>query len=310
MDQTALPTDSSEPLAPLRKGIKRVPKSSVSVRVKRANRTPSKTERWEIIEAFCSGTTDFSVLGHKFSTSNKEISRVITGHWDKLTNLREAKLLTDSQNYPSIHKSSSYHALKSICRAQEDPNGKFHELLSLASDPVLSDSEITFASTYVVTGSYAVALKEAKLDIGVLKAGKNETGESQALRMRCAYLKAKPNVAAFIMKLKQDSFIPEAIDKNFIQAELLEQLSHAKEDHTSQGALGKKNQLRIIEALGRTIGAFQDKVLIEKIDPAAALDYLESLNIAEAEVISPISESLEESTLELPYHKAGETYVG
>lgn len=265
------------------------PTTASTTRIKRANRTPSTQEKWEIISLFCSGSTDFTKLGHQFSTSNKEISRVITNHWDKLSNLREAKLLTESQTRTNPHKSAEYHALKAIARAQEDPNGKFLELLSEDNAPLLTDHEIVFATIYVTTGSYIQALNESKLDMGILKKG-GEANESMALKMRCSYLRAKPNVAAYIMKLKSDRFIPEAIDKTFIQRELLEQLSAAKEDIKSQGPMGKKLQLRITEALGRSVGAFADVVKIEKVDPASALDYLESLAEADIRITSDVAE--------------------
>jgi len=66
------------------------------------------------------------------------------------------------------------------------------------------------------------------------------------------------------------------VSKKYVQSELIKQVEQLKEviasDNGSQRARGA--MLKAIELLGRSVGAFVDKVQVEQVDPSKALDQL------------------------------------
>lgn len=263
----------------------------IITKTRKKPKTPSVEDTQAILIDFISGETNHQTLAIKYSTTSGIVAKILTRHWKTFTNLRESKLLIDSQKYDDVHKSGSYIALKSMGRAL-GMNEKFTDLLSEDDSQILSDHEVAFCLHYVSTGNSFTSVKESKLSVGLLQEKSEESRHKYkvACRLRSTYLKNKPNVAAFINQLKSEKFLPEVIDKQFVQRELLEQLELIKEDDELSTYRKKTLALKTIESIGRTVGAFSETLRIEKVDPAEALDALAKLNQVDARIVEPVLE--------------------
>jgi hypothetical protein len=254
----------------------------------------TKEVREEIVKDYMDSEPfpDLKAIATKYTLSQSAVSIIIRDHWEHLTNLREAILLKESTRYPDVHKSSSYLSLKKIQRSSK-MNDEFLSLLSEDSSGLLSDEEIVFCQLMILSGNHETALEESGLAVGLLVPSTSATPEAKkgyriALTLRASFLKLKPNVASFLTQLKSEKYFPDSIDKTSIQRELLHQLDVLNEDITMPLSNKQKLKLSVVEALGRTVGAFSDTLRIEKIDPAKALDYLDTLTSADAGI--PLTE--------------------
>jgi len=250
----------------------------------------SPDETFAIVKDFVGGTTDYKELAEKYNTNTSNISQAISRVWASLTNLKETKILSihvnnhnSNRNNPS--PSRGYLSLKAI-QESKDINKKFLTLLSDDNDPYLTDNELLFSQILVTTGNPLTAIEESGLATGLMKkAGENATDTlryTTACRLRAEYLRTKPNILSYITSLREEKVQPliDSIDKEFIQSELLQELSAIKEDVKMPSATRHTLIAKTIENLGRTVGAFSDKIQIEELSPSDALDYLESLDSA------------------------------
>jgi len=269
-------------------GTKTKPKTQKTIIVRKKLRSNYSPEDHTKIVTDYIGGLSVQELSTKYVLQPKTIYELITSHWEALTNIRETTLLSHPtvQGSNSHHKSYAYHALKQIQRSSS-MNEKFIDELSDDESMTLSDREVKFALLLISTGNSKKALLDSGLDLGLIKGktsrkstGSKVDGWNLGITLRCEYLKQKPNVAAFINELRVQKYLPDAVDLQFIQRELLEQLEQAKEDD-SMTAYNQKNMVKTLtEDLGRTIGAFSDRIQVESVNPAEALDLLAQLNSA------------------------------
>ena len=258
-------------------------KTGKTSRVKVRRNSIKGLHKYKIIEGFISGKS-YKELAEEFNTSDKNIIRIISEHWKVLTNTRETKLLVDSQKNINNHVFTSpiYKTLKDIHEVSKI-NEKFLDALSEDTSTVLTDAEYTFCYRYVNTGDAIEALKDAGLDVGLLRFQGSKRADTTlaALRLRADYLKSKPNVAQYISELKKQAFDEEVVSKEFIQRELLEELHRIKESDRLPAATKHSLTLKTLDKLGKTVGAFAEIMRVEEVDPAAALDELEKLREAD-----------------------------
>lgn len=252
----------------------------------------SDMDRLKVVHKYMTSDCSSSQLAEEFNTSPKNIDLIVQRHWTTLSNIRETKILTASTNVVDNHKSSAYMALKAIGRVPQI-NKEFLDKLSGPDDPLLTDNELQYCYNLIATGDNLKALEAADLHRGLMtaKSDKNRNQYRLACSLRGHYLRQKKNVAEYIIKLKEEQYIPEAVDKQFIQRELLETLHHQKE-----GGEPTDKRLRTVELLGKTVGAFSDVIKVEEVDPAKALDYIDSLAKADDSVCTDVIEYSEEST--------------
>jgi len=242
-------------------------------------------ERLSVVFDYMSTDLTLEQLAEKHQTTSKNIDLIVSRHWKSLTNIRETKILTNGsakgQNHLD-HKNGAYMALKTLGKASSI-NDDFLMKLSGEHDRLLTDNELQYCYNFVATGNNLTALESADLNKGLLtsQSDKNRNQYKLSCQLRGHYIRQKPNVAEYILKLKEEMYLPSLVDKGFIQKELLEILHHQKE----QG-VANKEALRTIELLGKTVGAFSDVIKIEEVDPSKALDYLESLSQADAHMIT------------------------
>lgn len=267
-----------------------IAKDTVKRRIAKSNLT--EEQRYSIIQDYMTSDMSTSEIAQKYSTTEKNIELIVSRHWKTLTNVRETKMLT-SGSYTNDHKNGSYMALKAINRVPSI-NEDFLMLLSDPSDLVLTDNELQYCFNYVVTGDNLHALSEAGLTVGLM-GSKSDKGRNQyqlSCRLRGHYIRQKKNVAQRIFELKKEAFLPEIIDKNFVQSELLEQLNQLKE--CTDSSTVRSQTLKTIELIGKSVGAFSDVIKVEEVDPGKALDYLESLSNADASLVTGTLDLLED----------------
>ena len=205
---------------------------------------------------------------------------MVNRFWKSLTNMRESRALIAADT------KDARTALQEL-NGTELINEKFLEKLSDPSHDLLTDEEANYAWIYVHTGDIREALKGSNLDVGLHKEKKRDSRFSfdRALVLRGQYLNSKPNVVQYIKELRESRLVDANVGKSRIQSELVEQL-----DRLKNRADGKHEAqiTRTIELLGKTVGAFVDRVEIQEVNPENALDKLiEMATAAEVKEVAP-----------------------
>lgn len=244
----------------------------------------TEDDRINIVKDYMSSEMSNSEIAKKYSTTDKNVELIVTRHWKSLTNVREAKSLMGDQMNNLNHKGGNYHALKAIQKVP-NINEEFLQLLSDPSDPVLTDAELKYCWLYVATGDNYQALHDAGLHVNLFgnQGDKKRHEYLLACRLRGLYIRQKDNVAKYLQRLKEEQYLPDIIDRAFVQRELLEQLHKLKESNDDGSMVREIN--KTLEMIGRTVGAFSDVIKVQEVDPAKALDYLETLAHADAQLI-------------------------
>jgi len=258
-------------------------RSNRPMTVKKRKHTVSTELGLKIVQDYMETDLTTTQLAEKYSTTEKNIELIVSRHWKALTNVRETRNLIGNQMSSLNHKGGNYLALKAINKVPSI-NQDFLDLLSAPEDKLLTDNELQYAMVFCATGDNYHAIHEAQLDVGLMgsKGDKQRHQYELAVKLRGVYLRRKENVAKYIMQLKEETFLPDVVDHNLIKAELLEQLAQQKES----GTAARRDILNTIHMLGKTVGAFSDVVKVQEVDPGKALDYLESLAQADAELVS------------------------
>jgi hypothetical protein len=136
----------------------------------------------------------------------------------------------------------------------------------------IEDGAAIFAYFLAATGDAKFALESAGLHLGV-PANATKQSKEYVWKTRAQYLLEIPEVKR-IMQEEYDKKIKDfRLDKPDIQIELLQQIQELKNivpyDPRQRG-----NLLKSIELLGRTIGAFTDRVEVEEVDAKSGLQLL------------------------------------
>ncbi len=273
--------------------VTKLPAAPKTLRRRTTESKITKEERLLIVKDYMETDLTNAEIGEKFKTTAKNVEMIVSRHWKSLTNVRETKNLVNGQSSKNIHKNSNYMVLKSIGSVPMI-NKDFLSLLSEPDDHLLTDHELQYCYNFAVTGDNYQSINNSGLTIGLTgSAGDKKRHEFQlACRLRGHFLRNKKNVAEYIIKLKEEQFLPDVIDKAFVQKELLEQLAQLKESNDDGANRAQIN--KTIENIGRTVGAFSDVIKVEEVDPAKALDYLESLASADATQLLGNTQILEE----------------
>jgi len=221
-------------------------------------------DKWNLLKDYCSGQYNNVELGENYRLSNDSVETFISTIYKKLQNVREIRMLIGTSYNPTFSE---------IMRKKhvdvEHINESFLSLLSGPEEP-LTDQEILFCEFLIEYGEDHTAIAKAKLDISLKKSDKGSY--FQGCKLRAFYLKKKPNIAAYITKARQENLgVLENHGKEYIQSRLIEIVEQL-------GNLGDKSslthQLKALESLARTVGAFEDKVTIETANGDDALDRL------------------------------------
>lgn len=203
-------------------------------------------------------------LEEKYNLHRADIRAFINLSLSNLMNFKERNVLRMRGCKDQVILQRSLQKLKDMELITET----FLSLLSPSSSPTLSDEEALFAQLYIRTGNSEEAIKGAGLDDGLVNTG---AGYRRAILVRSSYLREKPNVKGYIDTLRSSLFSPQDIEKGKIQELLIEEIYKMKEEGNPRD---KTNLRQTIELLGKTIGAFTEKVEIHEVDPSKSLDAL------------------------------------
>lgn len=226
----------------------------------------TKKHKYDIIDDYIYSSLTNGEIAEKYKTSVKNVGLIVARHWKCLSNVRETKQLIQTQ-----FSNGTEVFLKSEILDTEKINRDFLDLLSEPDSLVLTDHEIIFCELYNDDNDDIRSLEESKLNAG-LKKTKDERDKEEykhSLQLRSFYLRRKPNVAQYLNQIKRER-VKQIVDgKEFIQTELLSVIERLK-SHGSPQAL--TTYLKAVESLGRTYGAFEDKLSINDLSGDEALD--------------------------------------
>lgn len=223
----------------------------------------SNEEKWTLLSQYLDNRYTKRQLGSFYNLKKTQVEAFINHLYRKMKNIIETKAL---DNLP-IEASGVDIKLFKAMRDTDHINEAFLKNLS-KEDEMLSDKELLFTTYLHEYGNELRAIRESGLDIGL---NKNEVSSyKEACKMRALYLKRKENVRSYLYELRKRSLdVLEEDGKSYIQShliQLLEQLSK----NTDRSSL--TSQLKTIEHLARTMGAFEDKVTVENVSGDDVLD--------------------------------------
>jgi len=230
-----------------------------------------------IVFDYADGTLSVSEIAKKYSTTDKNVGLIVNRHWKALTNMRESRALLSQDPNLVNSKKSNGNGVAVVLQELEKVKEFNTEFTGLLSDPdaaLLSDAEAIYCWTYVHSGDTYDAIRTAGLDAGLYK-DKEEIARfsyDRAMKLRAMYLNNKPNVVSYIKELRETRLIDADVGKARLQSELLEQLDQMKSSGNSNKF--RSQILKTIELLGKTVGAFTERIEIHEVDPANALDQL------------------------------------
>jgi len=237
-------------------------------RNKDLTKSQSQTKKLQVILLYTNGKT-YKEIADELGWTELSIKREIAKHFEALKvlisteNLIASQTLDDKGVTGSIQSKSLFTSQKKI---DKDINEKFLSLLSSERDAVLSQEEIFFCYLLVHEGDELKALHDSGLASGLVK---RNTSYKRAAKLRILMLKGKRNLIRYISNL-QISYAKEMnLNKESIQSEIISQLRQLKEQNNPKNA---PTIAKLTEQLGRTVGAFSDKIVIEEVNFDQAMD--------------------------------------
>jgi hypothetical protein len=157
---------------------------------------------------------------------------------------------------------------------------KLKDICSGDTDETLSQAELLYCYIWVHTGSNDTALKESGFS-EIL-----DTKSSNRKQLFGMFLRDKPNLKQYIQTLQKIQLEEVKASKQHVQYELTKQVEQLREAVARGGRPSDRGHLlRAIELLGKTVGAFEERVRITEVSAADALDNLLDMVKAEAKVL-------------------------
>jgi hypothetical protein len=228
----------------------------------RALKGISKEENfYEILDLYLKGAT-IKELSNQFHYDEDKVRSMIDDHHEQLANSRAAHSLI-------ITSKEGYNPVLEKLKAIEVINDEFLSKLSPEDSPTLSEEEALFCWIYVHKGDSQEAIEMATLDTGLFK--EQIVTYKRGIFSRSLYLQNKNNVAQYITQLREQRYYTEDISKQYIQQLLLEQIDQVKSKGDRKDAVHLR---QLIELLGKTIGAFTEKIEVMEYNPSRSLDLL------------------------------------
>jgi len=234
--------------------------------VKKAVDNITAKSKYEIIDDYIYSNLTNLEIAEKYGTSEKNVGLIIARHYKALANVRETKMLLQTQV-----GNQRFTMSKSEVLDTDKINEAFLNLLSEPDSITLTDNELVFCELYNDDGDDVRALEESGLHAGLKKTKDIRDREEyqHALQLRSFYLRRKPNVGAYLLQIKQDKIKSITDGKQFVQSELLAVIERLKAHGSTQSL---STYLKAVESLGRTFGAFDDKLIVEGLSGDSALD--------------------------------------
>ena len=210
-------------------------------------------QKISMIEQYSKGIP-VETIALSVSREPHEVTKFIDTTINNMETIRETNLLTLGKPVYNITKK---HPTKFIT----------DDFLSLID----SNSE-AYAYYFAQTGDNKFSLQQSGFDIGIPQ-NLSKVTKDYLFKIRGQFLRDIPYVKQYI-KEDQDRKIAEyRVEKPQIQMDLVGQIEELKEvvvDDPRQ----RPNLLKAIEMLGRTIGAFTDRVEVEETDAKSGLEII------------------------------------
>ena len=219
-----------------------------------------KGNEWLILSLYLEGKTP-TEIAEELKSNPTSVSKFITHTVKALFRMYETSKLIESHNRDLVHDRYSWVPLRSV---DSSMNKKFMAKLSEPDAALLTEEERTFCYLLVHEGNELNALKESSLDIGLKGATSSEYKRLASLR--CTYLKAKPNLIAYMRELQVNYAGSVKVSKETLQTEILMTLSQLRNNDPVRSA---PTIAKLLNDLGRTEGIFIDKT---EIDNKLSLD--------------------------------------
>lgn len=278
------PTDEQLALKALYKIEKDKENEELRKKLKRKRKRDKWTEEERkafILYDYSKGMTT-KELEAKYNLYTSDIRYFINYSIDSMINYKERNILNVRGSDESFKdkKVVALHQSLQKLKDMELVTQSFLSLLSPSTEPTLTDEESLFSQLYVRTGDSEEAIKGSSLDVGLQPS--SPISYRRALLVRSAYLREKPNVKEYIDTLRSSLFSTDSVDKKKVQELLVEEIYKMKEKGDPRD---KVNLRQTIELLGKTIGAFTERIEVQEIDPSKSLDALIEM-AKEAEVRS------------------------
>ena len=222
----------------------------------------SKEENfYEILDLYLKGAT-IPEIASQYHYHEDKVRRMIDDHHEQLANSRAAHSLV-------VTSKEGYNPVLEKLKAIEVINDDFLDKLSPPTSTTLTEEEALFCWIYVHKGDSQEAIEMATLDTGLFK--DQIVTYKRGIFSRSLYLQNKNNVAQYIVYLREQRYYTEDISKQYIQQLLLEQIDQVKSKGDKKDAIHLR---QLIELLGKTIGAFTEKIEVMEYNPSKSLDLL------------------------------------
>lgn len=238
----------------------------------KAHNTPksiSDKRKWMILDDYMSGLK-VKDLAEKYNMYFVTMEKFLTITIKKLNMVRETNALVNAQK---IEKALSVRGVKSVKVSYNDPkliNEKFLELLSDPESAELNEVEKTYCVMFAQTGNNKKAILAAGLDVAINTTDRIQSTVDHVIMLRGYYLRNRPLVASAINTLQEYNMKALNVDKDFVQLNLVQNIEELREE-VVDSPKARSHLLKSIELLGKTIGAFQENIRVEQIDPADGL---------------------------------------
>jgi predicted DNA-binding protein YlxM (UPF0122 family) len=234
--------------------------------VRKAADNITAKHKYDIIDDYIYSSLSNSEIAKKYGTSENNVGLIVARHFKALSNVRETKFLLQSQL-----GSQRFAMEKSEVLDTDKINQEFLDLLSEPDSISLTDNELIFCELYNDDGDEIRALEESGLGVGLKRTKdiRDREGYQNSLKLRSFYLRRKPNVGAYLLQIKQDKVKAITDGKQFIQTELLSVIERLKSAGSPQAL---STYLKAVESLGKTYGAFEDKLTVDGLSGDSALD--------------------------------------
>lgn len=227
--------------------------------------------RLKIVQSYTNGHP-VEKIAEETGWSEPSIRREINLFFRSLKDVLETEALVIAQKADdgsSVAKTKASVALyRNQKKIDKNINEKFIAKLSEANETVLTEEERLFCYLLVHEGDEVKALQDSGLAEGLAKSG---TGLKRALKLRCLMLKGKRNLIKYMNDLQISYAKDLNVGKDTIQSMLLKQIYQltAQNDPKLAPTISK-----LTEQLGRTVGAFTDKVIVEEVSFDDAMDHM------------------------------------
>lgn len=219
-------------------------------------------KKWKVVEDYLACKLSNNDIAEKYQLDPRTVDHIICDLYKKLQNIKETKTLIATQKRPEV-----FLQIKKDYIDSDRINQDFLDLLSEPDSQVLTDNELIFSELFVNNGDEISALEESGLNVGLKKGDKASYNNS--CKLRAFYLRRKTNVATTIRDIQRSKLKVMNMGKEHLQSELLALVEKLRNntDIRSTSPL-----LKSIELLGRSIGAFEEKITVETVNGDDVLD--------------------------------------